>query len=184
MSFTSQPTQKHITQKTGASYKLKTVTYPLQQQPRALNKKLIIGRTDIADFPKLKLEGIPVKIDTGAYTSSIHCRNIKVVALNGREVLKFMLLDPSHVQYEARVYSVENFRKKVVKSSNGQSEERYLITTNIRLFGKKYSISLTLSERGEMRFPILIGRKFLMGKFIVDPSEVDLSFHHKLTDEA
>lgn len=149
----------------------------------AINKKLIVGRTDIADFPKLKLEDIPVKIDTGAYTSSIHCRNIKAKSVDGKPVLTFILLDPSHPQFKDKVYSTESFRKTVVKSSNGQSEARYLIKTNIQLFGKRYPISLTLSERGEMRFPILIGRKFLMGKFIVDPSEVNLSYQHKSRDE-
>lgn len=147
-----------------------------------MKDKLIIGRTDLADFPKLGLEAIPVKIDTGAYTSSIHCRDIKVVSKGGKDVLTFILLDPSHPQFEAEVFSTDTFREKVVKSSNGQSETRFLIKTNIRLFGKKYAISLTLSERGEMRFPILIGRKFLMGKFIVDPSETDLSYLHKLNE--
>lgn len=136
------------------------------------------------DFPKLKLENIPVKIDTGAYTSSIHCRTIEVKSIEGKDVLTFMLLDPSHPQFEATVYSTEVFREKVVKSSNGQSEKRYLIKTNIQIFGKKYAISLTLSERGEMRFPILIGRKFLMGKFIVDTSEFNLSYQNKLKEEA
>ena len=146
-------------------------------------QKLIIGRSDIADFPKLKLEDVPVKVDTGAYTSSIHCRNIEVRSIEGKDVVTFVLLDPSHSQFEFKISSMERFREKVVKSSNGQSEERYLIHTTIRLFGKTYPISLTLSERGEMRFPVLIGRKFLMGKFIVDPAEASLSYQQKIERE-
>lgn len=173
----------HITHIIHIRKKISRLRYALKHA-RILRKKLIIGRTDIADFPKLNLEDIPVKIDTGAYTSSIHCRNIEVKRVEGVDVLTFMLLDPSHPQFEEEVYSTEHFRETVVKSSNGQSETRYLIKTNILLFGRKNSISLTLSERGEMRFPILIGRKFLMGKFIVDPSQVDLSHQHKVKDKA
>jgi hypothetical protein len=40
-------------------------------------KKITIGRTDRADFPNLKIEGIDIKVDTGAYTSSIHCKDIE-----------------------------------------------------------------------------------------------------------
>ena len=149
----------------------------------SLDKKLVIGRSDVADFPKLKLEDIAVKIDTGAYTSSIHCRDIRVRSVKRRPTLSFVLLDPSHHHFEDETYSTRDFRKTVVRSSNGQSEERYLIKTQIRLFNRPYPISLTLSERGEMRFPILIGRKFLMGKFIVDPSEFNLSHRYKLRDQ-
>ena len=156
----------------------------MSTQTKTPRKKRIIGRRDIADFPKLQLKEIAVKVDTGAYTSSIHCRDINTKLVHGKEVLTFTLLDPSHPQFESKVYSIESFRKKMVRSSNGQTEERYLIKTNIQLFGKTYPISLTLSERGEMRFPILIGRKFLLGKFIVDPSQVDLSYQQKSKDEA
>lgn len=144
-----------------------------------MKTKQLIGRADIVDFPRLGLEGVPAKIDTGAYTSSIHCRDIQLKHIDGKDVLTFSLLDASYPQFEAEEYSTEVFREKLVRSSNGQAQERFLIQTNILLFGKKYAISLTLSERGEMRFPILIGRKFLMGKFVVDPSEVDLSYAHK-----
>ncbi|MBF4986150.1 peptidase, partial [Nonlabens mediterrranea] len=58
-------------------------------------KKLIIGRTDRADFPKLEIENLDIKIDTGAYTSSIHCTNI--VEENG--ILLATLLDEAHEQY-------------------------------------------------------------------------------------
>jgi hypothetical protein len=144
-----------------------------------LAKKQTIGRKDKADFPNLGLKSVDIKMDTGAYTSAIHCHEIKTKEIDGKEVLFFTLLDPSYHQYENKEMSTEDFTQKSVKNSFGGSEKRFVIKTNIRLFGKKYAISLSLSERGEMRFPILIGRKFLMGKFVVDPSKFDLS--HKLT---
>ncbi|HET8837809.1 MAG TPA: RimK/LysX family protein, partial [Flavobacteriaceae bacterium] len=64
-----------------------------------------------------------------------------------------------------------------VKSSNGITQKRYEIRSTIQIFGKIYKISLTLSDRKEMRYPVLIGRKFLSNKFIVDPQLTDVSFN-------
>ncbi len=144
-----------------------------------VNKKITIGRKDKADFPELKLKDIDIKMDTGAYTSAIHCRKIIAKKIDGKEVLFFTLLDPSHSQYDKKEYSTSNFREKLIKNSFGSSEKRFVIETEIRLFGKKLPIELSLSERGEMKFPILIGRRFLMGKFIVDSARYDLSYKRK-----
>jgi hypothetical protein len=140
-----------------------------------VKKKITIGRKDKVDFPELGLKNVDIKIDTGAYTSAIHCHKIRTKKIKGREVVVFTLLDPSHSQYNDRELSTEKFSEKRIKNSFGSSEKRFVIETDIKLFGKKYPIELSLSERGEMRFPVLIGRRFLMGKFIVDPSKYDIS---------
>ena len=139
-------------------------------------KKKLIGRKDILNFPRLKLEGIEVKIDTGAYSSSIHCRDIKLGQKNDKKVITFVLLDPTHPKYHGKKFTSSTFKEKYVKSSNGVSEKRFVITTDVLIYEEKYKIELSLTERGEMRFPILIGRKLLIGKFIVDPSKTNLSF--------
>jgi hypothetical protein len=143
-----------------------------------LKTRQTIGRKDKADFPELGLATVDIKVDTGAYTSAIHCHEIGTKEVNGKEVLFFTLLDPSYHQYANKELSTESFTQKSVKNSFGGSEKRFVIKTNILIFGKTYPIDLSLSERGEMRFPILIGRKFLMKKFVVDPAKFDLS--HKL----
>lgn len=139
------------------------------------SKKIIIGRQDIADFPLLAIFQIPVKIDSGAYTSSLHCHNIEETIENGIKKIKCNLLDPSHTKYHEKEFIFDNFTKKKVKSSNGQVEERYKIKTEIKLFNQMYPIELTLSERGSMRFSVLLGRKFLTKKFIIDTSLVNVS---------
>ena len=141
-----------------------------------MKKKITIGRKDKVDFPELGLKDIPVKVDTGAYTSAIHCRNIVIKTVDGKDVLYFTLLDPSHSQYDNIEYSSINFVERKIKNSFGTSEKRFVIETYIKIFGKKYAIELSLSNRGEMKFPILVGRRFLMGNFIVDCSKYDLSF--------
>jgi len=66
-----------------------------------------------------------------------------------------------------------------VKSSNGDIQHRYEVQSKIVLFEKEYNISLTLSSRDDMRFPVLLGRKFLTKRFIVDTELTDVSFKNK-----
>ncbi|MFT4755248.1 MAG: hypothetical protein ACI840_000008 [Ulvibacter sp.] len=134
-----------------------------------------IGRIDKADFPLLNLFDVEVKIDTGAYTSSIHCENLKVED----NYLKCNFLDEEHPNYHEKEIIFDNYDVKVVKSSNGQTQARYRILTEISLFGHTYPIFLTLSDRLEMRYPVLLGRKFLIKKFNVDINKTNLSFRLK-----
>jgi len=141
-----------------------------------LKKKITIGRKDKANFPEFGLKNLDIKVDTGAYTSSIHCHKIEKQEKNGKVYLVFTLLDPSHPQYKDQEISMEKYKEKSIKSSFGSLEKRFIIETEILLFGQKHKIDLSLSERGEMKFPILIGRRFLKGKFIVDTSKSNLSY--------
>lgn len=137
--------------------------------------KRIIGRSDVLDFPHLGLFEVPVKVDTGAYTSSIHCTDIEL--FNDQLHCRFPDLESSGAK--GKVHCFSEFESARVRSSNGIMQMRYKIKTRITAFGKTYSISLTLSDREKMRFPVLLGRKFLSKKFIVDPQLVNLSFQQK-----
>ena len=132
--------------------------------------KKILGRIDCIDFPALNLLNINCKIDTGAYTSSIHCSKITVTE-NG---LLCYFSDQSKTPILFSSYSLTD-----VKSSNGYVENRYKIKTDVVFFGKTYKINLTLSTRSDMRFPVLIGRQFLKKKFIVDVDSQNQSFKLK-----
>lgn len=140
--------------------------------------KITIGRVDKADFPELFLEDIDLKIDSGAYTSSIHCSNIEEISKENVTFIKFKLLDPEHDLYNNKEFSTKNYSSKLVKSSNGISEKRFMVETEITIFNTTFPIHLTLSERKDMKFPILLGRKFLNKKFVIDTAKKDLS--HKL----
>ena len=135
----------------------------------------MIGRYDRANFPGLHLNDISVKVDTGAYTSSIHCDNIK----EEEGTLKCTFLDEEHPLYNGREFSFTDYDIVFVRSSNGMVQKRYQIQTNITLFNHTFKISLSLSARQEMRFPVLLGRKFLTKKFIVDTEYFDVSANQK-----
>lgn len=124
----------------------------------------ILGRGELIDLPELGFKNIEVKVDTGAYTSSIHCSFIELEVDN----VHCIFLDPQYPQYTGKRHLFEIQKKVNVKSSNGIEEERVVIITEIDLLGEIFSIRLTLSDRSNMKYPILIGRRFLKKKFLVD----------------
>lgn len=147
----------------------------------ALNKKLmavitrrkpkqIIGKRETVDFPELHIEGITAKIDTGAYTSTLHCYDIFVEEVNGNRVLCFRVLDPSHTVFSDTEHCFPEFTQKKIKNSFGEVEKRYLIKTKIRIAGRVIKSIISLTDRGNMKYPVLIGRRLLKNKFIVDVS--------------
>lgn len=129
-----------------------------------------IGRLELIDFPQWNLYDIDAKIDTGAYTSSLHCHHIKPVEKEDGEYVRFNLLDPSHETYNDKLFELPIHRKKVVKSSNGQREERFVVKTKVQLSDRLLTAELSLTDRSEMRYPVLVGRKLIGGRFLVDVS--------------
>lgn len=141
-----------------------------------MNRK-IIGRVDKVDFPKLNLCDVDVKIDTGAYTSTIHCDHI----LEEHNTLRCSFNSIGHPNFNSKDIIFENYSRTNVKSSNGINETRFKIKSEVKIFGKIYRINLTLSTRDDMKFPVLIGRQFLKKKFLVDVDLENQSYIQKLS---
>ena len=128
----------------------------------------VIGRIEKVDIPDWNISGIDAKIDTGAYTSSLHCHHI---APTIDHKIRFNLLDPSHPDYNEKMIELPIHKIKSVKSSNGKSEERFIIMATIVLAGKVLEAQFSLTDRSSMRYPLLIGRRLLKNRFIVDVSK-------------
>lgn len=143
-------------------------------------KKKKIGRIDKADFPEFQLKDINVKIDTGTYNSSIHCSDINEIVKNGKKIIRFKLLDNEHEGVYFDELFIDNYLLKEIKSSNGISEMRFVVDSEIILFGKKYLTSFSLTDRSDMKYPILLGRKLLANNFLVDVTKTDLSYKKKI----
>jgi hypothetical protein len=139
-------------------------------------KKKIIGRVDKVDFPALDLFNVDVKIDTGAYTSAIHCSQI----IEENNTLKCTFYSEGHTNFSGKEVVFGTYSRTNVKSSNGFKENRFKIKSEVVFFEKTYKINLTLSTREDMKFPVLIGRQFLKNKFIVDVDKENLSFKSKI----
>jgi len=121
--------------------------------------KTIIGSEEIISFPEVGIESISARIDTGAATSSLGVKKIQ----ENDGVLCCTLPNSEKVCFK-------DYTKKVIKSSFGHTEERYVIRLLVNISGRSIRTDFTLANRSKMKFPILIGRKLLKGKFIVDVS--------------
>lgn len=134
---------------------------------------VIIGRFEHIDLVG-RLDAIPAKIDTGAFRSSIHATDIKMVEKNGKKILRFTLLGhPAHQKH--RTIEVRAFKTRYVKSSNGHTSNRYEVNLKVRLGYKVFTTPFTLTDRASNIFPILIGRKALNKRFLVDPERTGVN---------
>lgn len=131
--------------------------------------KKVIGRVEKISFPNWSIDELDAKVDTGAYTSSLHCHKIHVVAKGETEFVQFSLFDPDHPSYRKQIFSSRLVKIRTVKSSNGKVQTRYSIKEPAIFCGKKRMIELTLTNRSTMRYDLLLGRKFLEN-YLVDVS--------------
>ena len=127
----------------------------------------IIGVFERVSFPGFGMGKVMAKIDTGAYTGALHCTQIEEVETAKGKVLHFSPFDKPKTHFTTDKFVVSH-----VKSSNGKKENRYFITTDIELGGQVYPILLSLADRSEMKWSVLIGRRFLRrNHFLVDATK-------------
>jgi hypothetical protein len=135
----------------------------------------ILGRFDRVDLPGLGLSNIHAKVDTGAYTCCLHCSKAEVI--DGK--LEFILLDEEHPEFTGMKFTFKKFDQREIKNSFGEAELRYVIKTSIRIFNHRIRAEFSLSDRGNLKFPVLLGRKILRKRFLIDVTKKDLSFQSK-----
>lgn len=125
-----------------------------------------IGTSEAVSLPDFGLENVPAKVDTGADSSAIWASNI--FEKDGE--LHFTLFDPSSTYYRGEEVKTRKYSLVTVKNSFGQKEVRYKVSMKFRIANRTINVRITLANRSMNRYPILIGRRTLKGKFIVDVS--------------
>lgn len=139
-------------------------------EPRAPRKlKLVIGRAERVDFPDASVFGVPAKIDTGAYRTSVWASDIQ----EKDGMLTFKLLGPESEWYSGKECQTDTYEIVEVENSFGAKETRYSVFMRIKVGAKTVKSNVTLSDRSAKTYPILIGRKMLKGRYIVDVAEGD-----------
>ncbi len=127
---------------------------------------VVIGRFEHLDVVG-KLEGVPAKIDTGAYRSAIHARDIEIYTKKNKDYLKFTI--GAHPSFNRkRTIQTSSFTEIEVTSSTGHKVKRYEVSLKIRLGYKIFQTSFTLADRSQNVFPVLVGRKAIRNRFLVD----------------
>jgi len=140
-----------------------------------------IGVSSLVDFVGYKnLKQIPVRIDTGARTSSLWASDIKVK--DG--VATFKLFGPDSPWYTGKVVRRKVIELREVTSSTGHTQMRYVVNMSIRIHGQRLNAKFTLSDRSTQLYPILIGRNTLRGNFLVDSADPGEAKLYKYPEEA
>ncbi|MFT6631283.1 MAG: hypothetical protein ACJAS4_001232 [Bacteriovoracaceae bacterium] len=128
----------------------------------------IIGWREWLTLDELDIPQIKAKVDTGARTSSLHAFDVESYTRNGKEFVKFKVHPDQDSTKNTVTCRAKILEYRKVRSSNGQSELRPVIVTNVELLGEKWPIEITLTNRDAMGFRMLLGRASIKGKFLVD----------------
>lgn len=129
----------------------------------------VIGWREWIGLPSLGISAVKAKIDTGATTSSLHAIHIERFRRDGKDYARFQvhpIQKNSRLTIQAEAPLVEY---RSVRSSSGHESSRPVILTQIELFDEIWPIELTLANRDEMGFRMLIGRRAMKKRFLVDP---------------
>lgn len=123
-----------------------------------------VGRTETVYFPDFESGPDSAKIDTGAYGNALHVEDVYVQ--DG--LLHFT------IGGKQRVF--EEYGTIVVKNSFGKRQKRYSIVTRMKMGKKTYRLHFSLTDRNKMKYPVLIGRRFI-GRFgyMVDVRKKDIN---------
>lgn len=124
----------------------------------------IIGRDALIDFTGYT-SNVPAKVDTGADSSSVWASEVSV---DEEGVLRFALFAKGSELYTGQRIKRRNFRVAQVKSSSGHVQIRYQVRLSVVIGGRRIRAYFNLSDRSRNQYPVLIGRRTLAGKFLVD----------------
>ncbi len=132
--------------------------YP--NKKNAGSAKSTIGRHVLVELPEFNITKIPAKVDTGAYTTALHARKVEA---KGNK-LYFECKNKAGTWTR---HSTENFTNTRILNTHGRSS-RFVIVTELIIRGRLIKTPVTLVDRSDMRYELLLGRKLLRGNFIVD----------------
>jgi hypothetical protein len=125
-----------------------------------------IGWRELVNLPELGLRAIPAKVDTGARTSSLHATILEEFEREGELFVRFAVdFETQHVRQVCEAVHID---WRGVTSSNGETQLRRIIKTPLKIGNVRFRAEISLADRSDMRFPMLIGRSSLRRRFVVD----------------
>lgn len=131
---------------------------------------VVVGWREWVALPQADVPWVKAKIDTGARSSSIHAFDLEVFERDGHEWVRFSIHPWQRSDDEAHELTLPVLDRREVRSSNGHTETRYAVALDVVLAGRTITTVMTLSNRDEMGFRMLIGREALERGFLVDSS--------------
>ncbi|MBY0500973.1 MAG: ATP-dependent zinc protease [Alphaproteobacteria bacterium] len=149
----------------------------IKKKEKRIIKKVIAGWREWAQLPELGVEMIKVKVDTGAKTSSLHAFDVSTFTHMGIDWVQFdvhPIQDNDLIKHTCACPIVDY---RWITSSTGQAQKRFIILSNLKMGEFSHRIEISLANRDEMGFRMLLGRTALKGHILVDPSHSFLLGH-------
>lgn len=131
----------------------------------------VIGWREWVGMPDLGVDAIKAKIDTGARSSALHAFNVKRFLRGNKRMVRFEIHPLQRGKQDVVLAEAELVDEKRIRSSNGQEELRPVVCLTIRILDREWDIEVTLTNRDEMGFRMLLGRQALRGRFLIDPGK-------------
>lgn len=135
-----------------------------------MTNKLKIGWREWVGLPDFNVPALKAKVDTGARTSSLHALDPEPFSERGMTFVRFLLLPVQETLIFGRVVTAPMVDRRRVTDSGGHWQERYVVHLNIKLGPQLHEVEVTLANRRDMRFRMLLGRQALQ-TVIIDPAE-------------
>jgi hypothetical protein len=136
----------------------------------SIHPTTVAGWREWVSLPELDVEWVKAKLDTGARSSAIHAFDIQEYAVDGQAWVRFSIHPWQRSAEDSVEVTLPVHDRRVVRSSTGHTQERYVVLMDVRLIDRVVSAEVTLSSRDQMGFRLLIGREALRQGFLVDPS--------------
>ena len=130
----------------------------------------LVGWREWVRLPELGVDRVKVKVDTGARTSALHAQDLVSFREGEQEFVSFTLHPLQNNTQVALQCKAPVLEHRVIKDSGGHEETRVVIETTVELGDDVWPIELTLTDREQMGFRMLLGRKALRSRFYVDPT--------------
>lgn len=144
-------------------------TKPVKRRRRRLESVPVLGWREWLALPDFGIDAIKAKIDTGARTSAVHAFDIRPFTKKGVPWVSFVLRPRQRAREPSVECTAPVVDERRIRSSNGQQELRYVIETEARVGDVSWPIELSLADRDELGFRMLLGREAVRRLFLVDP---------------
>jgi hypothetical protein len=138
-----------------------------------------LGWREWVSLPDLNIDLIKAKVDTGARTSTLHAFDVELINVSGEDFVKFSIHPNQRDLDMILECQAPLFDQREVRDSGGHSELRYVIETKIAIGSTVHTAEVTLTNRDNMGFRMLIGRTVLKGQYLVDPGRSYLTGKRK-----
>lgn len=142
--------------------------------PKAPSGLPVVGWREWVALPTLQVPWVKAKIDTGARTSALHAYAMERLHRAGKPWVRFVIHPMQRSVQESIVCAAEVVDEREIRSSTGHADHRPVILTDLEIRGVRYEIEVTLAARDAMGFRMLLGRRALRGRFVVEPGRAFL----------